>query len=140
MACSADSKLFHYYSGWGVAGGNENKANSANQLEMKLGLGNKIWQRKSMKLCLKMFSCQFYGNLLLSRLLQLPEWWYGAEWWSFFLWCSQTWIENDFFQNFKTQVCCLSQRKQIEFWVLIYWVIHETSNDHFIVKYDNYKT
>jgi hypothetical protein len=43
MACQADFQLFHYYSGRAaggqVAGLNENKANSANQLKLELGLG-----------------------------------------------------------------------------------------------------
>jgi hypothetical protein len=41
-ACQADFKLFHYYSGRAggrVAGLNENKANSAHQLKLELGLG-----------------------------------------------------------------------------------------------------
>jgi hypothetical protein len=42
MASQADFQLFHYYSGWAagrVAGLNENKANSASQLKLELGLG-----------------------------------------------------------------------------------------------------
>jgi hypothetical protein len=42
MASQADFQLFHYYSGrpggW-VAGLNENKAKSASQLKLELGLG-----------------------------------------------------------------------------------------------------
>jgi hypothetical protein len=63
MACQADLQLFHYYSGRAggrVAGLNENKANSASQLKLELGLGwawqnakdNKmfrIWKRNFIK-------------------------------------------------------------------------------------------
>jgi hypothetical protein len=42
MASQADFQLFHYYSGRAasrVVGLNENKANSASQLKLELGLG-----------------------------------------------------------------------------------------------------